>query len=452
MPLLAYRLAWHADTRADRQAGIYVGTYGTAFDITCVSAYTATFHVLVYARVRPHIRRKEMTENTTTINRPRPRTAAQVMGIKAPALPQEQPPVARPMTPAHAQHHVQNQPSVARTVAPPHAKMKALSEKAHAISLDERDARRTRVLTYLQQVRIATRRDIDRVAGYRAGVSHDVILETLYRNRLIDRIDNIDSGQTLYAITARGAQFAIAPSPVPPLTTFEWQNMAQQEHTLGIAAFASIWFQKTPLDEATFQDELRAGVLSGDYVLIGEALMQERYAKKFGKKTLPDTRLLDALYMQPEPTYDEASIVYAQAWWYMIPPYIQGRDAARIDMVSEDGTPSSQQELTGTLMRRHPADAVLAPIGMERGKAIALEVERYAKPASEYESTMRRYGSTFGCARFGEVIWACANQHIFNLIINAAEKTGTTDMVGAFIYDTGRHGSFIRGTEFREAE
>lgn len=52
-------------------------------------------------------------------------------------------------------------------------RIRAMSRKAHGITTEERDARRLRVLDFLQQVRVATRRDIDRVAGYRPGVPHD---------------------------------------------------------------------------------------------------------------------------------------------------------------------------------------------------------------------------------------------------------------------------------------
>jgi hypothetical protein len=406
-------------------------------------------------------------ENTINSIHPRPRTAAQAMGIKTPVEPVSEAPLARTTTPPHAENRIQTNRGVARTTTPPHAenrvqtnrgvahtatpphaKMKALSEKAHAISIEERDARRTRVLDYLQQVRIATRRDIDRVAGYAPGVSHDTILETLYRKRLIDRIENIDSGQSLYALTARGNSFASVPISLPPLTTFEWQNMTQQEHRLGVARFVSLWLQKTSLNNEIFEDGLRKAMLDGRYVLIGESLMQSKYAEKFGKKTIPDNELLDTLYAKPEPTGGQVSMVYAQAGWYIIPPYIQGQGAARIDMTTEEGTPISQQEATGTLMKRHPADAVLAPVSEKNGQALAIEVERYAKPVGAYIDTMSRYGSVFGRERFGRVVWACANRQIQKSILSAAEKTGTTDMVDAFIYDTRRHGSFIKGMAF----
>jgi hypothetical protein len=100
------------------------------------------------------------------------------------------------------------------------------------------------------------------------------------------------------------------------------------------------------------------------------------------------------------------------------------------------------------LMKRHPADAVLAPVSEKNGQALAIEVERYAKPVADYISTMSRYGSAFGRERFGRVVWACANRQIQKSVLNAAEKTSTTDMVDAFIYDTGRNGSFIKGMAF----
>jgi hypothetical protein len=370
------------------------------------------------------------------------------MGIKAPSVPTTEAPLAHTTTPSHAENRVKTNRGAAQSVAPTHAKMKALSDRAHAVSIEEREARKTRVLDYLQQVRIATRRDIDRVAGYTPGVSHDTILETLYKKRLIDRIENIDSGQTLYALTARGNGFASVPISLPPLTTFEWQNATQQEHRLGVARFVSLWLQRTPLDKNLFEDGLRKAMLDGRYVLIGESLMQSEYAQRFGKKTVPDNELLDDLYHHPEPTGGQVSMVYAQAGWYIIPPYIQGQNAARIDMLTEDGTPLSQQEATGTLMKRHPADAVLAPVSEKNGQALAIEVERYAKPVSAYIDTMSRYGSVFGRERFGRVVWACANRQIQKSVLNAAEKIGTTDLVDAFVYDTGRNGSFIKGLRF----
>lgn len=117
---------------------------------------------------------------------PRPKNAAQAMGIKAPKI----------------------EPTKSE-------KMQALGRRASAISAEERDERRTRVLDFLQQVRVATRRDIDRVAGYIPGTTHNRVLETLYKRRLVERITNIDSSQTLYALSARGNAFASAPTSLP---------------------------------------------------------------------------------------------------------------------------------------------------------------------------------------------------------------------------------------------
>lgn len=87
---------------------------------------------------------------------------------------------------------------------------------------------------------------------------------------------------------------------------------------------------------------------------------------------------------------------------------------------------------------------------MHRGWAYAIEVERYRKTEAAYETTMSRYGSKLGRVRFGHVIWACADQSILNAVERAAEKTGTDDLVYAFVYDTGRrNGSFLQGTDFK---
>ncbi len=360
------------------------------------------------------------------ITRVKPRTAAQAMGLKPPTIPIQ-----------HIDHE-----------APAHAKMAALGRRSAAISADEREERRTRVLDFLQQVRVATRRDIDRVCGYPTGVSHNRVLETLYKRRLVERIENIDSSQSLYALTARGDDFATAPSSLPPLTTFEWQNATQQEHKLGVSAFMSVMLSPTPIPRAMGSQRIQEALHDGHYALLGEPLINHSYAEQFGKKNLPDAEHLDALYVKPEDGAGAVNLLYSQAWWYMIPPYMQGQDAVRIDMVNEEGTPLSQQELTATLMRKHPADAVLAPVSMKDGAAVAIEVERYAKPSADYAATMSRYGSAFGRKRFGAVIWACATGQILNSIISAAEKTGTSKMVYAFVYDTGRHGSFLKGTEF----
>ncbi|MFT8704648.1 hypothetical protein [Bifidobacterium aquikefiricola] len=74
-------------------------------------------------------------KSSATINHPRPRTAAQVMGIKAPKMPVETP----------------QKPDTEPTK---NAKMSALGKRANAITAEERDERRTRVLDYLQQVRL----------------------------------------------------------------------------------------------------------------------------------------------------------------------------------------------------------------------------------------------------------------------------------------------------------
>jgi hypothetical protein len=247
-------------------------------------------------------------------------------------------------------------------------------------------------------------------------------LETLYRRRLVEHIDNIDSSQSLYALTARGDDFASAPSSLLPLTTFEWQNATQQEHKLGVSAFMSVMLSPTPIPRAMGSQRIQDALHDGHYALLGEPLINHSYAEAFGKKNLPDNEHLDMLYTKPEEGAGAVNLLYSQAWWYMIPPYMQGRDAVRIDMVNDEGIPLSHQEMTGTLKRKHPADAVLAPISMKNGAAVAIEIERYAKPTADYAATMSRYGSIFGRQRFGAVIWACANGQILNSVINAAEK------------------------------
>lgn len=360
---------------------------------------------------------------------PKPRTAAQAMGIKAPKI----------------------EPTKSE-------KMQALGKRASAISAEERDERRTRVLDFLQQVRVATRRDIDRVAGYIPGTTHNRVLETLYKRRLIERITNIDSSQTLYALSARGNAFASAPTSLPPLTTFEWQNYAQQEHRLGVARLMSMLLSPTPLHGELLgegDDQLRETMLRGKYILLGEAQINASYAERFGKKKYPTPDRLEALYSRPKEAEGETPLAYAsmleEAWWYMIPPYLHTeKDEPIRALIGENNDTPLTPSTETVIMQRHPADAVIAPVSMHRGWAYAIEVERYRKTEAAYETTMSRYGSKLGRVRFGHVIWACADQSILNAVERAAEKTGTDDLVYAFVYDTGRrNGSFLQGTDFK---
>lgn len=371
--------------------------------------------------------------STGNISHPRPKTFMEARGIQ---------PAAAPRTIAH------HTPKKAAT----NTHMKALSEKAHAVSIDDREDRLTRVLDYLQQVRIATRRDIDRVSGYTPGVSHNYVLERMYKRRLIDRIENIDSSQNLYALTAKGDSFCTAPTGLPPMTTFDWQNASQQEHRLGVARLMSVLLSPAPLPEGmTKNTKLQTLLLQGHYVLLGEPLINARYAEMFGKKAVPDADSLNTLYTLPEDG-EGRYVLYRQAWWYTVPPYIQGStNAAPItDLAGEEQSPYSTQEPTGEFVKKHPADAVLATPTTQRGKAVAIEIERYAKPAADYESTMSRYGSVFGRERFRFVLWACASRQIEEAVIKAAGKTGTTNMITTLVYGTGanRFGSFIRGNDF----
>jgi hypothetical protein len=389
------------------------------------------------------IRNSKMTENisathSATINHPRPRTAAQALGIKAPKLPAETP--KKPLT----------EPTK-------NAKMQALGRRASAITAEERDERRTRVLDYLQQVRIATRRDIDRVAGYTPGTTHNRVLETLYKRRLVERIENIDSSQTLYTLTARGNVFASAPIALPPLTTSEWQNSTQQEHRLGVARFMSVLMSSTKITQAYWDNanELRAVLLDGDYILLGEPQINATYAERFGKKKYPTPDTLPLLYKKPTGKNNDTPLarseVYENAWWYMIPPYLHAEKDEPIRVLTGENadTPLTPSPET-IVMQRHPADAVIAPATMQNAEAVAIEIERYPKSAAAYETTMCRYGSALGRARFSAVIWACATHEIANAIERAAEKTSSSDMCTCFVYDTGRrNGSFLQGTEFR---
>lgn len=332
-------------------------------------------------------------------------------------------------------------------------RMRAMSRKAHGITTEERDARRLRVLDFLQQVRVATRRDIDQVAGYRPGVPHDYVLETLYGHRLIDRIPDLDGPQSLYTLTRRGDQAATAPSGLAPLDAATWENASQQEHVLGVARFASLLLSPTPVQSEPWPGAARActALAQGRYVLLGEAMINARYAESYGRRSYPPQEALRALYAAPEPCGTERSLLLAQAGWYEIPPYLHSEtgDDAPISVVDDQGTPITDG--TQTIMARHPADAVLAPRSMARGQAIALELERYCKPASSYEKTMLHYGSAYGRARFGLVVWACASGQIRDAVLRAAERTGTSRMVRAFTYTTGRNGSFLRGLQFETA-
>lgn len=380
-------------------------------------------------------------KSSATINHPRPRTAAQALGIKAPKLPVETP------------QNVSTEPTK-------NAKMSALGKRASAITAEERDTRRTRVLDYLQQVRIATRRDLDRVAGYTPGTTHNRVLETLYKRRLVERIENIDSSQTLYALTARGNSFASAPIALPPLTTSEWQNSTQQEHRLGVARFMSVLMSSTKITESYWDNanDVRRLLLDNEYFLLGEPQINAAYAERFGKKKYPTPDTLPLLYKKPTGKNNEAPLarseVYENSWWYMIPPYLHAEQDEPIRTLTGENqdtplTPSPETEI----MQRHPADAVLAPSTMQNAGAVAIEIERYPKSGGAYETTMCRYGSALGRARFSAVIWACATHEIASAIERAAEKTGTTEMCTCFVYDTGRrNGSFLQGTEFRVNE
>jgi hypothetical protein len=367
--------------------------------------------------------------SSATISHPRPRTAAQAMGIQAPKI----------------------EPTKSE-------KMQALGRRASAITAEERDVRRTRVLDFLQQVRIATRRDIDRVCGYMPGTTHNRVLETLYKRRLIERITNIDSAQTLYALTARGNAFASAPTSLPPLTTFEWQNYGQQEHRLGVARLMSMLLSPTPLHGELLgegDDKLRETMLQGKYILLGEAQINAAYAERFGKKKYPTPDKLGSLYSRPSEAEGGTPLAYAslleEAWWYMIPPYLHTeKDEPITALVGENNDTPLTHDPETIIMQRHPADAVIAPISMHRGWAYAIEVERYRKSEAAYETTMSRYGSKLGRLRFGHVVWACADHSILNAVERAAEKTGTDDLIITFVYDTGRrNGSFLQGTEFK---
>ncbi|WP_369343968.1 hypothetical protein [Bifidobacterium aquikefiricola] len=298
------------------------------------------------------------------------------------------------------------------------------------------------------------------MAGYMPGTTHNRVLETIYKRRLVERIENIDSSQTLYALTARGNSFASAPIALPPLITTEWQNSTQQEHRLGVARFMSVLMSSTKITESYWDNanDLREVLLNGDYILLGEPQINAAYAERFGKKKYPTPDTLPLLYKKPVAKENAAPLarseVYENSWWYMIPPYLHAEQDEPIRALTGENadTPLTPSPET-IVMQRHPADAVLAPATMRNGGAVAIEIERYPKSSAAYETTMCRYGSALGRARFSAVIWACATHEIANAIERAAEKTGTTQMCTTFVYDTGRrNGSFLQGTEFRVCE
>lgn len=329
--------------------------------------------------------------------------------------------------------------------------------KAAAITMEEREERRLRVLNGIQQARVMTKADIDRICGYEQGRTRNAVIQSLLRRGEITQLEG-DGRQALYAITARGNENADSPLLVKPMTARAWAQIAQTEHMLGVAAILSRLLSPNKFQGATWDTEgaWQNLLQHREAFVLGEAAMKAAWLAREGAKKYPSAAALQRLYGAhgERTTLLDPSEILMEADLWVLPPFLaleKGGEAKAITEVRGDGRAEAGAYTEGDGVKGyhyHLPDAAVIPVSGEPGLAIELERNTKSNPVLAYRETMRRYGSSWGRKRFGDVLWVCKSEYTRRMIEQAAEDTETTDLTITLGYTTALHrrnSSFIRG-------
>jgi hypothetical protein len=343
---------------------------------------------------------------------------------------------------------VKAEPAEVRTT--PHKESRAVEygKQAAAITPDEREFRRRNILNIAQQGRVITKKSANVICGYEPNRSINKPLNTLIKYGYMRILDAPDIHQPLYAITPQGQENADAYTYNKDLTSKAWSEITQTEHTLGVSALMARLLSPTQLEGGKFHYERswRAALRSRSAWLLGEATMTYQWATRENGQSLPDADALQRLYYDiPAGNEDEPlepSTIYENADTWVIPPYLETTD--RVSPITRivDGVAYSKSGLSsatgGTVLHHfHRPDAAIIPTqGKGGGIAIELELTTKRNPLPTYMETMTRYGSAFGRDRYGLVLWICKEGATAHYLEQAAEATGTEDIIEIATYQT----------------
>jgi hypothetical protein len=324
----------------------------------------------------------------------------------------------------------------------------AQGKRAALLTPDELEFRRRNLLNVAQQGRVMTRKSANLICGFPVDYQRNAPLETLIKHGYLRMLDTPDISQRLFAITPSGQENADAFTFNKDITSKSWSEITQTEHTLGVSALMARLLSPAQLDGGHFHYEhsWRKALRSRTAYLLGEATMTYQWATRENGQSLPDADALQRLYYDipagSEESPLEPSTIYDNADAFIIPPYLETTD--RVSPITRivDGVAYSKSGLSsatgGTVLHRfHRPDAAIIPTQGEGGSiAIELELTTKRNPLPTYMETMARYCSAFGRDRYGMVVWICKEGSTFHYLEQAAEATGTKDIIEILTYQT----------------